>query len=171
MVMRKPIISPSLSSEEKIDKLSKVVERLGRRSVKVTSAIVTPVPISNCVIGEDVRGEILRYLFCCPGNLNKGGIFLNKKPESGALVKLEIFNDLDGESKGYSISRRNLIFAPDIEVDTWNRLVVSLSSVNPEEKITEAWIALLWTPSVKDATVKSYLIDEIEESVDDLLEE
>ena len=37
-----------------------------------------------------------------------------------------------------------------------------------EEKIEEVWVSLLWTPTVKDIEVKSFLFDEIER---DLLEE
>uniref|UniRef100_A0A6H1ZBQ4 Uncharacterized protein n=1 Tax=viral metagenome TaxID=1070528 RepID=A0A6H1ZBQ4_9ZZZZ len=165
--MRKPLIDPSSTNEEKIKKLSMIVDRLTRRVVKQTSAIITPYTISNCSFGEEVKGDILKYMFCCPGKLNKGGIFLNAKPKSGAAVVLNIENDLGEGSRSYNITRRNLIFEPNIEISTWDRLTVSFFTVNPEEdKMTEIWISLLWTPTIKDVQIKSYLIDQLEEQVD-----
>ena len=148
---------------EKIDKLEKMVQRLARRAHKQTSALITPVPISNCVIGEEIKGDILKYMFPCPGVINKGGIFLNAKPKEGATIILTIENDLGGNSRSYQITRRNLLFEPDIGVDTWDRLTASFSTVNPEEdKMTEVWIALLWTPTVKDVMIKNYLINQLD---------
>ena len=166
MVLRKPIIDPSLSSEEKIKKLSIVVERLGRRAVKQTSAILTPIPISSCIKG-DVSGEVLKYMFCGSGILNKGGIYLNKKPSEGAIITLIIDNDLGGSSRSYVITRNNLLFEPKIEISIWDRLTISLTINNPEKDIiSEIWIALMWTPSVKESTIKNYLIDNLDSNLD-----
>ena len=162
--MRKPLIDSSLSNEEKVKKLELVVERLSRRSRKQTSVLMTPYPLSSCLIG-DVNGEILRYLFCCSGALTKGGIFLNIKPKTDAFVTLSIANEFGGTSKTYPVVRRNLVFEPEIEINTWDRLTVTFSSVEPEkesDKITEVWFALLWVPSVKEADVKNFLIDELD---------
>jgi hypothetical protein len=162
-MLLKDIVNSPLSNTDKINKLSKAVERLGRRAVKQTSAVITPVPISNCVMGEEVKGDVLKYLFPCPGVISKGGIFLNTKPKEGAAVILTIENELGGNSRSYQMSRRNLLFEPDIRVDTWDRLTASFFVVNPEEdKMTEVWIALLWTPTIKDVTVKNYLIDQLD---------
>lgn len=151
---------------DRIDKIEKMIQRLGRRTVKQTSALITPIPISNCVMGEEVKGDILKYLFPCPGSINKGGIFLDKKPKAGAAIILTIENDLGGGSRSYQISRRNMLFEPDIEINTWDRLTVSFFTVDPkEDKMTEVWIALLWTPTVKDATIKNYLIDSLDGGV------
>ena len=153
--------------EPKLAKMESTLIRLSRRATKQTSALITPVPISNCVMGEEVKGEVLRYLFPCPGVINKGGIFLNAKPKDGATIILTIENELGGSSKSYQISRRNMVFEPNIEVDTWDRLTASFFVVNPiEDKITEIWIALLWTPTIKDVTIKSYLIDQLDGGLD-----
>ena len=164
--MSKHLIDPSLNDGQKIKKLSKIVERLARRSHKQTSALITPVPISNCVIGEEVKGDILKYMFPCPGTLNKGGIFLNTKPKSGAAIILTAENELGSGSRSYQITRRNLLFEPKIELDTWDRLTVSFFTVDPEDKVAEVWIALLWTPTVKDVTIKNYLIDQLDGGLD-----
>lgn len=165
--MRKSLIDPSLNNEEQIKKLSKIVDRLGRRTHKQTSAIISPVPVSCCTVGEDVSGVILRYLFVCPGVINKGGIFLSKKPESGAIITLSIENELGGSRKSYTISRRNLIYEPQMKVDTWDRLSIMFQVVDSEkDKMIEVWTGFLWTPTIKDATIKSYLIDELENAED-----
>lgn len=154
---------------DKVDKLERTVQRLMRRSRKVAKAIITPIPVSNCIMGKGISGIVLRYMFVCPGVIGKGGVFLDKKPKSGAVVTFSIENDLGGSRKSYNISRRNLIFEPKIEVDTWDRLSVMFAVVDPEEDvISEVWTGFLWTPTVKDVKIKNYLIDELES---DLLEE
>lgn len=147
----------------RLDKLEIMVNRLSRRSVKKMSAIITPVPISNCVIGEEVKGDILKYLFPCPGTIVKGGIFLPEKLESGAAVVLTIEGSTGNKSRSYQITRRNMILEPNIKTDTWDRLTISFHTINPEkDKVNEVWIALLWTPKVKDATIKNYLIEKLD---------
>ena len=152
---------------EKIDKLELMVKRLSRRQVKKMQAIITPYPISNCVTGEEVKGDVLKYLFTCPGTITKGGIFLNAKPKEGAAIVISIDSDLGNNSKSYNITRRNLIVEPNIKVVTWDRLTVSFYAVNPEvDKMTEVWIGFMWAPTIKDVQVKNFLIDELEEEVD-----
>ena len=53
----------------------KIIERLGRRQRKVASAMITPVPISNAVVGENITGDILYYMFPSDGKITKGIVF------------------------------------------------------------------------------------------------
>ena len=153
---------------DRLDKIEKTIARLSRRAVKQTSALITPVPISNCIIGEEVKGDVLKYLFPCSGVINKGGIFLNAKPKDGATIILTIENELGGSSKSYQMTRQSLLLEPNIEINAWDRLTVSFFVVNPvEDKITEVWADWLWTPTVKDATIKNYLIDSLDSGLDD----
>ena len=148
---------------ERIDELEMMVKRLSRRAVKKTTAIITPIPISNCVMGEEVKGDILKYMFACPGTITQGGIFLAQRPDSGAAIVLSVEGSVDTESRSYHVTRRNMIFKPDMKVDTWERLTVSFYAVDPnKDKFNEVWIALLWTPEVKDATIKNYLIEKLD---------
>ena len=154
--------------EPRLDKIEKMITRLGRRAVKQTSALITPIPISNCVIGEEVKGDVLKYLFPCPGVINKGGIFISPKPKNGATIILTIENELGGSSKSYQITKQSSLLELNMEIITWDRLTVSFFVVNPvEDKITEVCAALLWTPTVKDATIKNYLIDSLDSGLDD----
>ena len=149
---------------DKLEKLEKIVARLSRRQVKKTQAIITPYPISNCVVGEEVKGDILKYMFTCGGTITKGGIFLSAKPKNGAAVVISIENDLGNVSKSFNITRRNLLIEPNIKVSTWDRLTVSFYTINPEEdKMAEVWISFLWTPEIKDASIKNFLIDSLKE--------
>jgi len=170
--MKKPMIDPSLTNEKKIKKLTTIVERLTRRSNKIAKAIIPPIPISNCISGEEVKGDILKYMFCCPGKVKKGGIYLNAKPESGVVIKISIDSDIGSGSVSYIITRKNLIFEPDLDVDTWNRLTVSIQANDSEkDKITEVWIGLLWIPTIKDSEVKNFLIEELDKVEENVPEE
>ena len=149
--------------EARIKKLEKMIQRLSRRQVKKMQAIITPYPISNCVTGEEVTGDILKYIFTCPGIITKGGIFLNEKPKEGAAIVISVENDLGNSAKSFNITRRNLVVEPDIKISTWDRLTVSFHTINPEvDKMTEVWIGFLWIPTIKDVQVKNFLIDELE---------
>lgn len=164
--MRKPLIDSSLSNDEKIKKLSKLVERLGRRSVKTAKAIITPYPISNCVISEEVKGEVLKYMFCCSGTVTRGKIWLNAKPKKGAAIVITIENDIGSRAASYNILRRDLLMEPNIKVQSGDRLTVSFHTIDPEEdKISECWIGFMWVPDVNETEVKQYLLDEIESIV------
>ena len=148
--------------EKRIAFIEKVVARLTRRSNKVAKAIITPCPISNCITGEDIKGDVLKYMFTSPGVIKKGGIFIHPKPKSGSAIVVTIENDLGGESRAYNVSRRNLLVEPNLKISAWDRLTISFHTVVPEEKVKEVWISLLWVPDVKDADVKNYLLEELD---------
>lgn len=160
--MRRPMIDPSLSNEEKIKKLSIIVERLGRRSKTTAKAMVTPYPISNCVVGEDVKGEILRYMFLDRGSIRKGRVYLDRRLKEGAAIVITLENDIGSSAKSYSITRQSMIFEPNIEVFAGDRLTISIHPVDPEDKINEAWIGFKWIPSVEETVVHQVLIDELD---------
>lgn len=161
--MNRPFIDPNLSDGDKIKKLIKISERLARRSQKVTKAIVTPFPISNSVVGEDVKGEILRYMFCGRGIIKKGRLWLNKRPESGAVIVLTLENEIGSNAKSYTITRKDMSLEPNLEVFSGDRLTVSIHAINPEkDKIEEVWIAFKWVPRVEDTEIKRVLIDELD---------
>ena len=148
--------------EQRIKKLETIVARLSRRQRKVASAIVSPYPISNCVAGEEVKGEVLRYMFACDGEISKGAVSLDAKPKSNASVTLTIESELGGSAKSYIVDKKNLVFEPNIKVKQFDKLTVTFYPTIPEDKIKEVWVSLLWAPTVKDAKIKNFLIDELE---------
>lgn len=158
----KKIIDRSLSDGKNLERVATVVERLTRRQVKQTAAIITPYPISSCTQGEDVRGEILKYMFCASGSIDKGLVTLAKRPKDAVEIKITIENDLGKESKSYMITNKSLLSEPRLAVYSGDRLTISIFPTGPEDKLTEVWVAFMWTPSVKDASIKNFLIDELE---------
>ena len=147
--------------EQRIKKLETIVARLSRRQRKVASAIISPYPISNCLVGGEIKGEILRYMFACDGEISKGAVSLNVKPKSNAIVTFNLDTELGGSSRSFTVDRKNLVFEPSIKVSQFDKLTVSFYP-GPEDKVEEVWVSLLWTPTVKDAKIKNFLIDELE---------
>ena len=151
---------------DRLDKIETIVNRLTRRQNKKMKAMITPYPISTCVSGEDVEGDILKYMFCAPGRIVKGLVYLSAKPKSGASISIRIDNDLGGSTKSYIITRKSLLVEPDIVISSGDRLTISFHNVDEVEKITELWLAFMWIPEIKDVDIKNFLIDELEEEID-----
>ena len=153
--------------EKRISWIETVVSRLARRSRKQTTAIVTPYPISNCVSGEDVKGDILKYMFCAKGIISKGLIVLDKRPTTGVVIGITLANDMGSSSKSYVLTKKTSMIDPKIEVFSGDRLSVSVNPVDAEkDKISEVWLAFTWTPDVKDADIKNFLIDSLDGALD-----
>ena len=151
--------------ESRIKKLEIQVKRLMRKSTKkIMSAILTPYPISNCVAGEDVSGTVLKYMFAARGIIGKGRIQTDKGLKSGIRITVLLENDIGGQSKSYIANRNIMLIEPNLEVFSGDRLTVSVNPVNPEDdSLNEIWIAFVWTPHIGEATVKSFLIDKLNE--------
>lgn len=163
--MKQPIFAKGTEiNEKRISKIETVVMRLMRRAVKTTSAMITPYPISNCVVGEDVHGAVLKYMFSASGEINKGLIRFDKKCKAGVKVAIILENETGGESKTYIANRNQILVEPELKVHSGDRLTVSVNPCDKEEeKINEVWVAFLWTPKVGETTVKSFLIDKLDE--------
>jgi len=154
--------------KKRVKKLELITGRLIRKAVKKsTSAMITPYPISNCLTGDNVCGPVLKYMFSAKGVINKGLIRFDKKIKAGIVVTVGIENDFGGESKVFIANRNQITLEPNLEVSPGDRLTVSVSPADEEEKLCEVWIAFIWTPHVGEATVKSFLIDQLEEGSKD----
>ena len=151
--------------EKRVKKLEIITERLTRKAKKkMASAMITPYPISNCIIGEDVQGTVLKYMFSAKGIIGKGLIRFDKKLKSGVIVTVTLENDLGGQAKTFIANRNQLLIEPNLEVFSGDRLTVAVEpSDSSEGKLNEVWITFLWTPYVGEATVKSFLIDKLDE--------
>jgi len=168
-MMKQPLFIKNTPIDEKrIDFIEQIVSRLTRRAKTTATAIVTPYPISNAVFGDDVRGAILRYMFPCEGVITKGLICLGSKPKNAIQVSLGTSDDIHGVSASYNITGKHLLLNPDIDVDSGDKLTVSVEPLSDEDKIEEVWASFLWVPSVKNVQIKKQLIDSLEH---DLLEE
>ncbi len=145
---------------ERIEKLETITKRLMRRAGKKTSVFITPYPISNAVFGEDIKGPILRYMFPCDGVVTKGFVRLGKKPKTSVMLGVKMFNEIGSSSKGFSLERKFLGIQPNLPVIAGDCLEISLEP--SEEPVTEVWISFLWKPTVKDVEAKSFLIEDLE---------
>lgn len=168
--MRQPVFEKGSPIDEKrISKIEDILLRLARRSRVSTKAVVTPYPVSYCATGDDVRDEIMKYMFCAEGNISKCLFVLDKRPKVGVMVTVNISNDVRGVSKSYVLNKKSFIVEPDIEIFSGDKLTVSVFPLEGEkENIKEVWVSFLWIPYIKDADIKSFLIDELDKSLDDL---
>ena len=144
----------------RIEQLEMVTERLMRRAGKKITALITPYPISNAVFGDAVKGPILRYMFPCDGVITKGVVKLGIKPKNPIVIGIKLFNEIGSTVKGFALEKKLFSITPNLPIISGDCLEVSLDPM--EETVTEVWISFLWMPSVKDVEVKSYLIEELE---------
>jgi hypothetical protein len=111
-----------------------------------------------------VQGTVLKYMFAAKGTISKGLIRFDKNLKSGVIVTVTLENDLGGQAKTFIANRNQLLIEPNLEVYSGDRLTVVVEpSDSSEGKLNEVWIAFLWTPHVGEATVKSFLIDKLDE--------
>ena len=168
--MKQPLfIKNAPINEKRLGHIERVISRLARRQVKTARAMITPYPISSCDIGEDVKGDVLKYMFVSSGIITKGMIQLGEKPKKGALVNFDISNDQGGQAISHIVKGSRLYIEPNMRVFAGDRLTISISSIDPEYNITECWIAFLWMPNIHDVEVRQFLLDEIlrDENVED----
>lgn len=148
----------AIREDSRITKLETITKRLSRRSVKKTTGLITPYPISNAVIGDNVVGTILRYMFPCDGTITKGMIHFGEKPRDNVAIDVELANELGMSNLSYNTDKQNFVITSDTSVKSGNRLSVSVESLEP---ITEVWIAFLWVPTINEVKAKSFLLNEI----------
>jgi hypothetical protein len=158
--------------EDKLKRLEKITERLARRSKTVSKAIITPYPISSAVLGEDVKGTILCYMFPSDGRITSFMIDVGKKPKVDISVGIALAREEGSEARTINVTKKFVESIIGIDVKKGNKLTVYLS-YNPSDdfKVTEVWVSMLWVPEAKDAYVKKFLIDELEKDSNGLLEE
>lgn len=145
-----------------------IKKRLERKAKGLhKKAMITPVPVSNIVIGNEVKGDILKYMFSCRGKITKAAIDLGKKPKFYVSINFRIDNETDGASKVVTIDRRRFIVDLNLEVKDFDKLTAFISYISekPEDSLTEVSISFLWVPTVKDIEVKSFLINDLEKDI------
>jgi len=157
-------------NEKRIAWIERVVTRLTRRTKSMTSVAMTPYPISNCVVGDKVSGVILRYMFCASGDIGSFMVCLDSKPKKNVKVSVLIEDKDTNKSSSFVMTTKQLTSKINIEINAGERLTVSIDSY--EESINEVWTAFLWVPKLKEANVKSFLIDDLEDMAEkNLIEE
>lgn len=167
--MKRPLFKKGGAiNQERIERIERIITRLVQGSRDAVTAIITPFPISNAVIGEDVGGVILRYVFPCKGKITKGYVKLDKKPKLGTAINIKIFNDLTSESRSIIIHKKIHQVSTDLNVFPGDCLEVSVAS---KDVIKEVWTSMLWTPDKSVTDIQSVLIEELNKVTDDFIEE
>lgn len=146
---------------DRIKRLEKMNERLSRRTKKTAKAMITPFPLSGAIIGEDVHGTVILNMFPCDGVITKGVVRLGEKPKQPLTLTVALKNDSGAISKDFTLEKRLIHVRPDLQVKAGDCLGITLMH-NPESPVSEIWVALLWTPTVKDVEAKSFLIETLE---------
>lgn len=145
-----------------MEKQERLDARIARKQRTIAKAIITPIPVSCCTTGG-VNGDILKYMFIGSGIIDKVKVYLSSKSKNNAVVIIKLENDLGGETKQYLMAKRDLIIEPELKIQSGDRLTIQLV-VNSEDQIDECWIAMQWTPDVKDTTVKKLFLEEGEDA-------
>jgi len=166
----KQVKFPTGDPEKRILFLERVVARLVRRTGSKRSAVLTPYPISTCVSGDDVRGDILKYMFPCEGKIKSGTVFFEKKPKEEVLIGMSLIGPDGGEAKTMITSKRLNLVQVDVATSQGDRLKVSINTQSDEPFPNEVWISLLWVPLIQSSEIKNFIIEDLGDTVD-LLEE
>ncbi len=145
--------------EKRVDLIEKQILRLFRRRKKKTSIVAHPHTISIASFGEDVRGDILNYMFPCGGALSKCIVDVGKL-KIDAVVRIRIEKPLGYSAESYVIDKSTLIIPLDIKINSGDKLLVSVFPES-EKNLTEAWVSLLWAPYLDEGQIKSFLIDDL----------
>lgn len=151
-------------TQKRVAWIETVIERLTRRAKSRVSAMVTPYPISACMIG-DIGGAVLKYMFPLDGILGVALVTFNKKPKTQTGIDAKIESDLGGTSKYFPIEKKSTSIDLNIPIKAGDRLTVTVDIVDSKEGIDEVWIAFTWTPNVKDTELKTVLIEELEKGL------
>lgn len=156
--------------ESRISFIEKVVARLARRSRKTTTVMIPPLPISACVVGDDVRGDILRYMFCLDGTVDKVSISLNAKTKDIVDVEVKVAGEESENTTLLFLAKKSESFEIAESIESGEKVVISVTPRDPEERLTEVWVAFTWTPVVSEAKTMKLLIDDIEKAADEATE-
>lgn len=162
----KGIQFPKSTLGKRVDFIEKVVGRLARRTKTKHSVMVPALPISTCVIGDDVRGEVLRYMFCSSGTLTKAIVDVNKKPKEPVKIDAAILGPGDGNVKSYVLEKRKMSTILNLQVNEGDKLIVSVTPAG-DYLIKEIWVSFLWSPSVGGTQAMKILADDLDKYLEE----
>ena len=119
----------------------------GKKHSTVSEEVISNIDDSILVIADEINMQGLKAFYP-----DKTKLYIDLI-NSGENLILDF--DLD------SVELYELIQEIELQVEKGNI---------DEDKINELWVGFLWIPKVKDTHAKSFLIDSLEEGVNDLLE-
>jgi len=142
--------------ENRIKVLERTVARLVRRKRKNMKVIQSPYPM--------ICTGPMSCMFPSNGVWNKLVVKLLKVPKGGATIVCKI--DADGEA--YTRDPIKEVFIKDLSMDIKVGHLVRawVEPVVEDEEIGDYFISLLWTPTIKEGTIRKFLIDDLEKGED-----
>lgn len=160
------------SIEKRVKYIETILRRLARRVHKKTSVMLSPVPMSAYMTGENLSGLTLYKSLMFKGKLIKGFVEFGVKPKDEVMLHISVIGVNHADSYSFKTNRKRIGADLNIPVDNGSTLSFSVEASNPEEVIREVSVTVLWTPDISNAEVKSFAIEELEKTADaNLLEE
>lgn len=142
--------------ENRIKVLEKTVARLVRRKRKNIKVIQSPYPM--------ITTGPMSCMFPSNGVWNRLVVKLLKVPKGGATIVCKI--DTDGET--YTRDPIKEVFTKELSmgIKVGDLVRAWVEPVVEGEEVGEYFISLLWTPTIKEGTIRKFLIDDLEEDID-----
>ncbi len=154
--------------EKRISLIEGIISRLSRRSRKVVTAITPPIPISTCVLGDNISGCVLKSLLFS-GIITKGIIKIEDLPKGGVEVVIEISNSGIKTTKSYKMDTSIFMVELNIGVANGSLLSVYVKTFNIDEVINEVLLTMLWVPDKKSTNIENYIIDDLDSLANEYL--
>ncbi len=155
--MKQPIFIANTDIDEKrIGFIERVVSRLVRRAKSSIKVIQSPYPM--------ICTGPMSCMFPSNGVWNKMVVKLLKAPKGGATVVCKV----DATAEMYTRYPVKELFIEEVNmnVKVGNLVRAWVEPVVEGEEVGEYFISLLWTPTIKEGTIRKFLIDDLEEGID-----
>ena len=146
--------------EKQMEHVDTILSRMSRKLHKTVTGIITPFPISNYA-QDPIDKVVLRYMFPADGKISVGGAFIENIPKDGIDIYMNIHRGDSVISESLFTKKKYALIEFDADVFAGDRLTVSVSPKG-DGKVSGIWISFLWTPNVKDAEIKRFLIEDLE---------
>lgn len=149
--------------EKQMEHVDRILKQYSHRLHKTITGVITPFPISS-YSETPIDDVVLRYMFSAEGKVIVGGIFIDNMPKTGVDITTIVHRGDSVSSKTFFSKRQSTIINPDVDVKVGDRLIIKVETVKLEEVVSGIWTAFTWTPKVKDAMIKQFLIEDLEKN-------
>ena len=146
--------------EEQMKHVDVILKRMSLKLHKTVVGVITPFPISGYA-SVPVNKVVLRYMFPADGTITIGVAFIENMPAEGIDIYINLHRGDAVESTSVFTKKQAVMVEPDAEVIVGDRLVVSIDPKGQGE-VSGIWTSFLWTPKIRNAEIRQYLIDDLE---------
>ena len=148
------------TAEEQIRSIDGILNSWSRKMPKRIVGVITPFPISSYA-SVPVNKVVLRYMFPADGTITIGVAFIENMPKEGVDIYINLHRGDAVESTSVFTKKQAVMVEPNAEILVGDRLVVSVDPKGQGE-VSGIWASFLWTPKIKDAEIRQYLIEDLE---------